>query len=74
MAAGCRRCETTPQVRPAERVNAAGPQAVLQMPVLPRLKSENQEVRAMRDIVFMACSVGFFVVAIAYVWGCERLK
>jgi len=42
--------------------------------VLLSLNSENEEVRAMRDIVFVACSCGFFLVAIVYVWGCERLK
>jgi hypothetical protein len=29
---------------------------------------------AMRDVVFVACTFGFFVVAIVYVWACERLK
>jgi len=28
----------------------------------------------MRDIVFAACTIAFFIVAIAYVWACERLK
>ena len=28
----------------------------------------------MQDIIFVACTVGFFVVAIAYVWACDRLK
>jgi hypothetical protein len=42
--------------------------------VLLNLNSENEEVRAMRDIVFVACSFCFFLVAIVYVWGCERLK
>jgi hypothetical protein len=28
----------------------------------------------MRDIVFLFCTIGFFVVAIAYVWACNRLK
>jgi len=28
----------------------------------------------MQDLIFVICSVGFFVVAIAYVWACERLK
>jgi len=28
----------------------------------------------MRDVAFIICTAGFFVVAIAYVWGCERLK
>ncbi|MGC1945160.1 MAG: hypothetical protein WA664_15490 [Candidatus Acidiferrales bacterium] len=37
-------------------------------------KERDEERRAMRDIVFAACTIGFFVVAIAYVWGCERLK
>jgi hypothetical protein len=29
---------------------------------------------AMLDIIFIACTVTFFALAIAYVRGCERLK
>jgi len=28
----------------------------------------------MLDVIFVLCTVGFFVLAIAYVWGCDRLK
>ena len=28
----------------------------------------------MQDLIFAICSVGFFLVAIAYVWACDRLK
>jgi len=28
----------------------------------------------MQDFVFVMCAIGFFVVAILYVWGCDRLK
>ena len=28
----------------------------------------------MRDLIFVACTIGFFLVAIAYVWACDRLK
>ena len=28
----------------------------------------------MKDLLFVACTVGFFAVAIAYVWACDRLK
>jgi len=28
----------------------------------------------MRDFIFVICTIGFFVVAIAYVRGCDRLK
>lgn len=28
----------------------------------------------MLDAVFVACTIGFFVIAIAYVWACDRLK
>lgn len=28
----------------------------------------------MRDLIFVVCTIGFFAVAIAYVWACDRLK
>jgi len=28
----------------------------------------------MLDIVFIACTVGFFALAVVYVWACDRLK
>jgi len=28
----------------------------------------------MLDIIFLLCTVGFFVLAIGYVWACDRLK
>jgi len=28
----------------------------------------------MLDFIFVACTVLFFLVAIAYVWACDRLK
>jgi len=28
----------------------------------------------MQDFVFVMCAIGFFIAAIAYVWGCDRLK
>jgi len=28
----------------------------------------------MRDFIFVLCAIGFFVMAIAYVCGCDRLK
>jgi len=28
----------------------------------------------MLDILFVLCTVGFFVLAIGYVWACDRLK
>jgi hypothetical protein len=28
----------------------------------------------MLDIIFVACTVGFFILAIGYVWACDRLK
>jgi len=28
----------------------------------------------MLDFIFAACTVLFFVLAIAYVWACDRLK
>jgi len=28
----------------------------------------------MLDVIFVVCTVGFFIVAIAYVWACDRLK
>jgi hypothetical protein len=28
----------------------------------------------MRDFIFVMCTIGFFVAAIVYVWGCDRLK
>jgi hypothetical protein len=31
-------------------------------------------VEIMKDLLFVACTVGFFAVAIAYVWACDRLK
>ena len=31
-------------------------------------------MNAVRDLVFIAFTFGFFVVAIAYVWACEQLK
>lgn len=38
------------------------------------LSKRPKEQAAMRDFIFVMCAIGFFVVAIAYVWGCERLK
>ena len=29
---------------------------------------------AMQDLLFAACTIGFFAVAIAYVWACDKLK
>jgi len=29
---------------------------------------------SMLDIIFVACTIVFFVVSVAYVWACERLK
>jgi hypothetical protein len=34
-----------------------------------RLRSDE-----MLDLVFVLCTIGFFVVAVVYVWACERLK
>jgi hypothetical protein len=31
-------------------------------------------IKAMRDFIFLAGTVVFFVVAVAYTWACERLK
>ena len=31
-------------------------------------------VTRMRDLVFVICTVVFFMVSIAYVWACDRLK
>jgi hypothetical protein len=31
-------------------------------------------VAEMRDLIFVGCTIVFFVVAVAYVWACERLK
>jgi len=28
----------------------------------------------MFDIIFVACTIVFFMVAIAYVWACDRLR
>lgn len=28
----------------------------------------------MQDLIYVICTIGFFVVAIAYVWACEKLK
>ena len=28
----------------------------------------------MQDFIFVVCTVGFFAVAVAYVWACDRLK
>jgi hypothetical protein len=28
----------------------------------------------MKDLIFVACTVGFFALSIAYVWACDRLK
>ena len=28
----------------------------------------------MLDIVFVACTAGFFLTALAYVWACDRLN
>ena len=32
------------------------------------------EAKAMLDVVFIAATVGFFVIALAYVYACERLR
>jgi hypothetical protein len=29
---------------------------------------------SMEDLIFVICSLGFFVAAMAYVWACDRLK
>jgi large-conductance mechanosensitive channel len=44
-----------------------------------RRDAENAEVtqrtvKAMLDVVFIAATVGFFVIALAYVYACERLR
>lgn len=44
----------------------------LKSAVIPTAKE--QESRIMSDIVFILCTVVFFAVSIAYVYGCERLK
>jgi len=28
----------------------------------------------MLDVIFVACTIVFFVIAVAYVWACDRLK
>jgi len=28
----------------------------------------------MLDAIFVICTIGFFAVAVAYVWACDRLK
>jgi hypothetical protein len=28
----------------------------------------------MSDIIYLAASVGFFALCIAYTWGCEKLR
>lgn len=37
-------------------------------------KADRKELISMQDLIFVACSAGFFAIAIAYVWACERLK
>gem|GEM_PF-1064113 len=32
------------------------------------------EVKAMLDVVFIAATIGFFVIALAYVYACEKLR
>jgi len=47
------------------------------MPVRDRTRRDEarrEGVILMQDIIFLACTVGFFVLAIAYVWACDRLR
>jgi hypothetical protein len=37
-------------------------------------KADRKELISMQDLIFVACSAGFFAIAVAYVWACERLK
>jgi hypothetical protein len=46
----------------ARRIPAVGRQA------------RRKELTKMQDVIFVVCSVGFFAIAIAYVWACDRLK
>jgi hypothetical protein len=44
-----------------------------------RRDAENAEVtqrnlKAMMDVVFIAATIGFFVIALAYVYACEKLR
>jgi hypothetical protein len=32
------------------------------------------EAKAMMDVVFIAATIGFFVIALAYVYACEKLR
>jgi hypothetical protein len=39
-----------------------------------QILSFGEERALMRDFIFVICTIGFFVAAIVYVCGCERLK
>jgi len=38
-----------------------------------RNESRERET-VMLDIIFVACTVGFFVISLLYVWACDKLK
>jgi hypothetical protein len=38
------------------------------------VESQRERIISMLDVIFVACTVVFFVVAVAYVWACDRLK
>ena len=40
----------------------------------PDQRRRSVGVPQMRDLVFVICTVVFFMVSIAYVWACDRLK
>ncbi len=37
------------------------------------IRERNEEL-GMQDLIFIAATIAFFVLSIAYVYGCERLK
>jgi hypothetical protein len=65
VACGSNRCykvfEKSPR-RPSLRTRTAG------------VESQRERIISMLDVIFVACTVVFFVVAVAYVWACDRLK
>jgi len=44
------------------------------LPSEPATESKRYGGRVMRDVIFIAVTVVFFVVSLLYVNGCERLK
>ncbi|HTA52436.1 MAG TPA: hypothetical protein VK757_06585, partial [Candidatus Acidoferrum sp.] len=40
----------------------------------PAGQARRERIIAMLDFIFVACTVLFFLVALGYVWACDKLK